>query len=457
MEGGKRTLLLRAQALLERALLLLPQNTDPKLSESVLRGELAETYLSLGDAEQAVALLRRHNAGGHYDDQIGLILAADCNRPTEAMPFLSRALLQSVVTLTRVGMGYVNVYFKLERYAQAEALLRWTIGTLSGLKDGNAPCFLDKIVAMFLVCLAHAQSAQGEAAAAKEALRRAQALAEAFDRSPDYRPDALRFIALSDCLGGFAVVKTFQAGNEIFRLFADNNRALEGEKFSRRQIKAMVGMIGSVAGVVAQLGVFLAGAFLAQTQRGLTAGAVILFVNLMNFIIEPIAGLPALLAGRRAALGLVEKLAEMLEAQPETAQGDAALPALTRGIRLEHVSFSYDGKQDALQDISTSLEAGRAYAVVGASGSGKSTLLNLLMTPGGTYRGRIFLDDAELRDISSDALYSLLSVIQQNVFVFNASIADNITLFRSFPPAAEKTAARCPAVRSSASLLRAVC
>ena len=201
VEGGKRTLLLRAQALLERALLLLPQNTDPKLSESVLRGELAETYLSLGDAEQAVALLRRHNAGGHYDDQIGLILAADCNRPAEAMPFLSRALLQSVVTLTRVGMGYVNVYFKSERYAQAEALLRWTIGTLSGLKDGNAPCFLDKIVAMFLVCLAHAQSAQGEAAAAKEALRRARALAEAFDRSPDYRPDALRFIAPGEQAG----------------------------------------------------------------------------------------------------------------------------------------------------------------------------------------------------------------------------------------------------------------
>ena len=76
------------------------------------------------------------------------------------------------------------------------------------------------------------------------------------DRSRDFTA------ALSDCLGGFAVVKTFQAENEIFRLFADNNRALEGEKFSRRQIKAMVGMIGSVAGVVAQLGVFLAGAFL---------------------------------------------------------------------------------------------------------------------------------------------------------------------------------------------------
>ncbi len=194
VESGKRALLLRAQTLLEHALLLLPQNTDPQLSESVLRGGLAETYLSLGDAEQAAALLRQYNAGGQYDDQIGLILAADCGRPAEAAPFLSHALLQSVAMLTRIGMGYANVYFKSKRYAQAEALMQWMIGTLSGLKDGDTPCFLDKIVALFLVCLAHAQSVQGEAASAKEALRRARALAEAFDRSPDYRPGALRFV-----------------------------------------------------------------------------------------------------------------------------------------------------------------------------------------------------------------------------------------------------------------------
>lgn len=79
------------------------------------------------------------------------------------------------------------------------------------------------------------------------------------------------FAALADCLSGFTLVKTFKAEKEIFRLFAENNRALEQEKFSRRKLKVMVGMIGSVAGVVAQLGVFLVGAWLAVTGRGLTA------------------------------------------------------------------------------------------------------------------------------------------------------------------------------------------
>ena len=101
--------------------------------------------------------------------------------------------------------------------------------------------------------------------------------------------------ALTDCLSGFAVVKTFKAEREIFRLFAQNNRALEEEKFSKRRLKILVGMIGGVTGIVAQLGVFLAGAYLAFTGSGLTAGTVILFVNLMNFMIDPVAELPALL------------------------------------------------------------------------------------------------------------------------------------------------------------------
>ena len=238
--------------------------------------------------------------------------------------------------------------------------------------------------------------------------------------------------ALSDCLGGFSVVKTFRAEKEIFRLFAESNRALEQEKFSRRRLKALVGMIGATTGIIAQLGVFLAGAYLALSGRGLTAGAVILFVNLMNFMIEPVAELPALLAARKAARGLIVKLADALE-QDETQPDGVQITPLTRELRLENVRFSYDGETEILRGVSAVFEAGKAYAVVGASGSGKSTLLNLLTSPGMAYEGSILLDGTELRTASPESLYETVSLIQQNVFVFNASIRDNITMFRSFP------------------------
>lgn len=247
--------------------------------------------------------------------------------------------------------------------------------------------------------------------------------------------------ALSDCLSGFAVVKTFKAEREIFQLFAESNRALEQEKFSRRRLKVLIGMIGAVTGLVAQLGVFLAGAWLALSGSGLTAGTVILFVNLMNFMIGPVSELPALLAGRRAALGLIGKLADALE-KDGSAGGSRTLSRLEHGIELRDVSFGYEAGKDVLHHVSARFEAGRAYAIVGGSGSGKSTLLNLLLAENTGYRGSVLLDGTELRELSPEALYGLMSVIHQNVFVFNASIRDNVSMFREFPQEALDEAIR---------------
>lgn len=247
--------------------------------------------------------------------------------------------------------------------------------------------------------------------------------------------------ALSDCLSGFAVVKTFKAEREIFQLFAESNRALEQEKFSRRRLKVLIGMIGAVTGLVAQLGVFLAGAWLALSGSGLTAGMVILFVNLMNFMIGPVSELPALLAGRRAALGLIGKLADALE-KDGSAGGSRTLSRLEHGIELRDVSFGYEAGKDVLHHVSARFEAGRAYAIVGGSGSGKSTLLNLLLAENTGYRGSVLLDGTELCELSPEALYGLMSVIHQNVFVFNASIRDNVSMFREFPQEAQDEAIR---------------
>ncbi len=238
--------------------------------------------------------------------------------------------------------------------------------------------------------------------------------------------------ALSDCLAGFTVVKNFKAEREIFRLFAQSNKALEHEKFTGRRIKTLVGMIGAVTGIFAQLGVFIAGVYLSMKGGSMTPGAVVLFVNLMNFIISPIAELPGLLACRKAALGLVDKLAAALE-RSSSREGSETLNKLEHGIRLENVSFAYEPGKTVLHGINAEFEAGRAYALVGGSGSGKSTLLNLLMAAETNYSGHILADGIELSDISTESLYGTMAAIQQNVFVFNASIKDNVSMFRDFP------------------------
>lgn len=237
---------------------------------------------------------------------------------------------------------------------------------------------------------------------------------------------------LTDCLSGFSVIKSFKAEKEIFKMFAAENKALESSKFSKERIKTIVGMIGSMAGMLAQSGVFVAGTYLILSGYDLTTGTVMMFVNLMNFMIQPMAALPGLLAGRKAARGLIQKLSDALSQNNEST-GTEEIAAVNKKIVLENVSFGYDDEKEILHGISATFDAGKAYAVVGASGSGKSTLLNLLMASTANYKGNILVDGKNLKNIKAESLYECISVIQQNVFVFNSSIRDNVTMFRDFP------------------------
>ena len=255
-------------------------------------------------------------------------------------------------------------------------------------------------------------------------------LSDAACRVSDRNRDFTAF--LSDYLNGFPVIRSFRAEDEINQRFASENHRLEQQKCTRLKLQTLLESAGSFTGITAQLGIFLLGTWLALTGRGVTPGVVIAFVNLMNFIIEPIAALPSLLAARKAALALVQKLADSLAGQ--TAQpGGQPLPRLMQQIELEHAGYRYTPGKPVLQDLSATLKAGKAYAVVGASGGGKSTLLRLLHIPDDNTSGQVLFDGIDIRRLTPESLNGLVSVVQQNVFVFNASIRDNITMFRAFP------------------------
>ena len=167
---------------------------------------------------------------------------------------------------------------------------------------------------------------------------------------------------------------------------------------------------------------------------GVTAGIVIVFVQLMNFVIQPIAQVPGILANRKAALALIDKVSDALS-NNRRVEGRDIPSKLSDAIELKNVAFSYEADKEVLHGISARFEAGKSYAIVGGSGSGKSTMLNLLMASRSDYAGDILYDGAELHDIRAESLYDLVSIVQQNVFIFNSSVRDNITMFREFDKA----------------------
>jgi len=237
---------------------------------------------------------------------------------------------------------------------------------------------------------------------------------------------------LRDSLSGFPVIKSFKAELQMIRLFRENVERLANAQCKRDKMKVLVALFGTVAGVVAQLGVFLFGAWLAISGKGMTAGTTLIFVQLMNYVLSPIGTIPTCLAERNAAKALIAKIAKALSANLRE-EADYTQISLKRGITVDGLTFGYEPKKTILHDISYTFKLGRKYAIVGASGSGKSTLLNLLMAAHPQYEGTICYDDTELRHINTGSLYEMQGIIQQNVFIFNASIRDNITMFRAFP------------------------
>ena len=237
---------------------------------------------------------------------------------------------------------------------------------------------------------------------------------------------------IKEIIGGFSVVKSFKAEKEVLQFFLNSNEAVEAAKCKKEKIGIIIGIISATAGLMAQLGVFIAGAYLALAGEGVTPGIVMAFVNLMNFVLQPIATLPEIFASRKASKALMDKLCDYLN-QNVSREKKGVLQKLEKGITVENLSFSYQEDEEVLKGIELQLEAGKSYALVGASGCGKSTFINMLLSAYDHYTGNIRYDDCELRDMSQEALYDMVSAIMQNVVIFNASLRDNITMFRDIP------------------------
>ncbi len=234
-----------------------------------------------------------------------------------------------------------------------------------------------------------------------------------------------------DFLTGFSVVKSFQAETEMGTLFSEDVAKCANADRKRRMANLMFYFTIDGGIAAARVCILLLGAYLAITGRGVSAGMVIAFAELLNHVMAPMQQLPLYIADLKAANTLIRKAADNLEKNIRD-EGKDVPPVLKTGLELQNLSFAYEPGKPVLHGISHTFESGKRYALVGSSGCGKSTLLQLLMG-GNTYDGEILCDGQELQGISSRSLYALASLISQNVFLFNATILENVTMFRDFP------------------------
>ena len=242
-----------------------------------------------------------------------------------------------------------------------------------------------------------------------------------------------RFVSIvNELLSGFPVIKSFRAEAQASRLFSQRNEQAEEAKKNKRRTEQLISLLANDAGIIAQMGIFLAGAWLAISGKGVTAGVVIVFVQLMNYILNPISQVPLLWSNRKAAIALMEKLSDALSENVRE-EGREKLNGFSEKIEVKDLTYGYEPESHVLKDLNVQFDAGKSYAIVGGSGSGKSTLLNLLMGSSSNYQGEICIDGVSIKNIESESLYQLMTSVQQNVFVFNDTIRNNVTMFHEFP------------------------
>ena len=231
---------------------------------------------------------------------------------------------------------------------------------------------------------------------------------------------------IKDNLIGFSTIKVFKSEGKIKELFVKNNNVLESKKASKTKTLALMEMVQTVLSLVSQFGVFFIGAYISIKTGDIAPSVILLFVQLMNYIISPLMQIPSSLSKRLACKPLFEKISEIIQKESDNNQGEAINDI--NEITISNLKFMYDDKV-ILNDITHKFERNKAYAIVGTSGSGKTTLINLLLGKYNNYSGNIHYNNTELREISIDSLFEVSSFVEQNVFVFDDSIFNNITMY----------------------------
>ncbi|MFH1372623.1 MAG: ABC transporter ATP-binding protein [bacterium] len=216
----------------------------------------------------------------------------------------------------------------------------------------------------------------------------------------------------------FEIRKFFHATKEYFRSLLRMTRI-------RHLASPINDILATIAGVVILL---YAGSRIIAGTGELDAGDFMTFVLAMFSMIKPVKSLSQVHIKLQEGMAAAERIFRVLDTREKIADPPTAehIDGLTRGLRYDHVFFSYNDSDTVLNDVSFEVQRGEVVALVGPSGGGKSTLLDLLPRFYDPQQGAILIDGIDIRRLSLKSLRSLMGIVTQETFLFNDTIRNNI-------------------------------
>lgn len=234
---------------------------------------------------------------------------------------------------------------------------------------------------------------------------------------------------LSEFFSGFDVINSFGMQGMIRRRFQEANDALKKCEYCTDALSSVSDGLSQFFSILAQTSLLILSCYMVVTGR-MSFGALVVFITLSGGFCGEFSMFLQSAPLLRGAGPVIQRVNGMADYAGHDGGGERA--AFDREVAVENLSFGYSGDKMVLQGLSLKIERRGKYALVGESGCGKSTLIHLLTGHYGDYQGKILYDGKELHEIDRKKLCNIVSCIQQDVFLFDDTIRNNICLYEEF-------------------------
>ncbi|MFC7523409.1 ABC transporter ATP-binding protein [Parapedobacter sp. GCM10030251] len=233
---------------------------------------------------------------------------------------------------------------------------------------------------------------------------------------------------LDEALSGIKIIKAFNAMGFIKKKFNDENVLLA--KISRRMVRRqqLGSPVSELLGVVMVAVILLYGGKLVLSGSGeLSAATFIGYIALFSQVMRPAKALTDSFANVHSGIAAGERVLDLIDQKNEMPDAPNAQPLteFREGISLNNVSFAY-GDRQVLKNINFQIPKGKTVALVGPSGGGKSTLMDLIPRFIEAQAGEVLVDNVNVRNLKTNDLRNLIGLVNQDSFLFNDTIYNNI-------------------------------
>lgn len=232
--------------------------------------------------------------------------------------------------------------------------------------------------------------------------------------------------SLESSISGIRVTKSFNNSAEERKKFEIGNKKFVA---ARKDAYKAMGQFHSgntfVTDIFNVVVLIVGGLFLYKGKINL--GDYSAFIISINMFVYPVLNLIGFMEQYQNGVTGFERFIDIMDAEPEIDSENAVDAGVLSGkIEFKNVSYAYDGENDVLENVNFTVEKGEKFALVGPSGGGKTTICHLIPHFYNVTDGEIFIDGKEIHTLTMESLRRNIGIVQQDVYLFNASVKDNI-------------------------------